>query len=720
MGKLKLVVIGNGMAGVRCVEEIYQISPDIYDITIIGSEPSPNYNRIMLSKVLQGDASFEDIILNDWDWYKERAIRLLAGQVAARIDVVGKKVETASGVIVEYDKLILATGSSAFIPQITGAGKPGVIAFRSLEDCRRMVDASRSYQKAAVIGGGLLGLEAARGLLNLGMEVQVVQNASFLMNRQLDRMAADILKFELEKQGMRFLFNKHTERIVGRKRAEGILFSDGTRLSADLIVMAVGIRPNVELGKSGGIHTNRAFVVSDYMETNVSDVFAVGECAEHDGIVYGLVAPLYEQGKVLAKVLCGKKTEPYRGSVPYAQLKISGIDVFSAGSVNDSEAETAYQLYDRTRNVYKKVTMIDGKIAGAVLYGDISEGNTLLGYLKRRTDVSVLSRAGASSASNGGADEAAASMSDQETVCNCNGVTKAVIVKAVRSGGLQTLAQVRERTKASGSCGGCKPMVAAIIELALTGGEAEEEPRVCGCTSLGHSALKEALKHSKYSSAKQVMAHLGWNREGGCAVCRPAIIYYLGEVEAAGAEVGSNYDEAINGYGLRIKLGSGVESGSSEARRVEWIGAELEGRLELHAMPHPVSVAIVSGINGGVGLPVRDVGIAEAPAGWEVYAGGHAEYPVKQAQLIAAGLTVEDALELGVTCLLWYGDSAFYREPVWKWLERQGMLAVREKLLDPEARDELQSRRFEEWPVKAVADGAGRRGGRIHGVERSS
>lgn len=390
MGKPRLVVVGNGMAGMRCVEHICDFAPDRYEITVFGNEPHPNYNRIMLSKVLQGGTNVDDITIHDWAWYTERGISLYTGETVLRVDPGQQRIYTASGRVEPYDRLIIATGSSAFMPKIPGIHKPGVTAFRNIADCERMMEASRTYKHAAVIGGGLLGLEAARGLLNLGMEVDVIHNALYLMNRQLDASAAEMLKRELTQQGMRFLVEKRTERILGRKRAEGLQFSDGSRLGADLIVLAVGIRPNISVAEASGIRTNRAIVVDDYMQTSADHVYAIGECAEHRGIVYGLVAPLYEQARVLAMHLCGRHTEPYPGSIPYAQLKVSGVEVFSAGLIQGGDCETALQHFDGVKGTYKKVTMKNGRIAGAVLFGDTSEGTELLGYLKRRAPVSAL------------------------------------------------------------------------------------------------------------------------------------------------------------------------------------------------------------------------------------------------------------------------------------------------------------------------------------------
>lgn len=669
--KRKLAVIGNGMAGVRCVEEIYRLSPDAFEITIIGDEPHPNYNRIMLSKVLQGDTSITDITINEFSWYKERGIRLLLGEKAVRIDAGSKKIFLESGMTIPYDELILATGSSAFTPSIPGIHKSGVTAFRNIKDCETMIEASESYRRAAVIGGGLLGLEAARGLLNLGMEVHVVHNASYLMNRQLDTMSADMLKRELMKQGMRFWMEKRTEKIIGRKRAEGLQFSDGTKLVADLIVLAVGISPNIAIAAHSGIVTNRAIVVDDYMRTSVPHIYAVGECAEHDETVYGLVAPLYEQGKVLARVLTGADTAPYKGSIPYSMLKVSGVDVFSAGDIQ-GDVEVALQQYNGLHGTYKKVTVRGGRIAGAVLYGDSSEGMKLLDYLKKKTPAEVLLEQ-AVGPGTGGADAAVIAMADHETVCSCNGVSKGAIVKAIAEDNLQSVEQIRDKTKASGSCGGCKPLVGAVLACALAGaiGAAKKVTPICGCTPLGHEEVKEAIIKRVYTDSAQVREELGWSKADGCFVCRAAIPYYMGMVDEGNRD-GADHED----YEDRI-LGN--------VRDVFFNTKDIQ-------LPYPVRTEMSENYLQPSDVLVRDFGLAAVPAGWEVYVGGHAEHPVKQAQLLAVEAEEDMALQLAAACVQWYRESAYYGERPWKWLERIGLQPLREKLLDRENQEELLNR----------------------------
>ncbi|PWV98606.1 nitrite reductase (NADH) large subunit [Paenibacillus cellulosilyticus] len=535
MTRQKLVLIGNGMAGVRCIEEILKLRPDAFDITIIGAEPHPNYNRIMLSKVLQGDTPMSAITINEYVWYEERGITLYTGEAVIAIDTKGRTVTTDRKRVIAYDKLIIATGSLPFMLPLPGNDKPGVTAFRNMKDCELMVETAANHKRAAVIGGGLLGLEAARGLLNLGMEdVHVIHNSRYLMNRQLDPHSANMLKQELEQQGMKIWLERNTERIIGRKRVEALQFTDGTRLAVDLVVIAVGIKPNVRLAAESGIEVSRAIVVNDRMETSVPNVYAVGECAEHRGMVYGLVAPLYEQGKVLAQAICEQETEGYHGSVLYSQLKVSGVDVFSVGDIDDSQLSTMQLQYDGIRRTYRKIGIRDNRIVGAVLFGDSSDSNKLLSYVKQGADVSVLEQEASASGggAGGGTTEYVSELSDSETICSCNGVSKGTITTAIREQALETFEQVRECTRAASSCGGCKPLVSALLQCVLESSEDEavKVTPLCGCTTLSREQLKDAIAASRTSTTREAMATLGWQTADGCKVCRPAIRYYIGSL----------------------------------------------------------------------------------------------------------------------------------------------------------------------------------------------
>ncbi|MGC5325782.1 nitrite reductase large subunit NirB [Brevibacillus sp. SYSU BS000544] len=533
--KKKLILIGNGMAGISCVERLLQLAPEKYDITIFGSEPHPNYNRIMLSSVLAGDAAMKDIVLNDWEWYEQSRITLYTGQTVHSIDTVKKQVKTESGITAEYDELIIATGSLPFMLPLPGANKEGVIAFRNILDCESMMETSQTYKKAVVIGGGLLGLEAARGLLNLQMDVTVVHIFNYLMERQLDPTASLMLQRELEKQGMKFLLQKNTELIEGRKRVTGVRFKDGTAIAADLVVMAVGILPNTRLAKASGIDVNRGIVVNDFMETSVPHVYAVGECAEHRGISYGLVAPLYEQGAVLAKRLADVETGGYHGTVVSTKLKVSGVEVFSAGHFNDAVDARTVRVQDDCNGIYKKVVIREGKVIGSVLYGDTSDSSSILSLIRSGEDVTKREKdilLGAVPSDKGKSVESlVASMDKDEIVCGCNGVTKGMIVQAIVEKGCSSVSEVKTHTKASGGCGGCKPIVEGLLTHTLgASGVKSSKEGICSCTPHTREEIVEAIQRMKLISSKEVMHVLEWTNHEGCSKCRPALNYYLGMV----------------------------------------------------------------------------------------------------------------------------------------------------------------------------------------------
>ena len=528
----KLVMIGNGMAGVRTIEEILKRSPEQFEITIFGQEPHPNYNRIKLSNILQGDTSFEEIIINPFDWYKENNIQLYTGETITRIDSNRKLVISDQGREVEYDELIIASGSNSFILPIPGADKLGVTGFRDIRDCEMMIKSAQEYKKAVVIGGGLLGLEAARGLLNLGMKVDVVHLMPSLMERQLDPIASSLLKDELEAQGMKFLMEKETVEIIGDERVAGLRFKDGSLVPADLVVMAIGIKSNTNVAKNSGIYVNRGIVVNDFMETNVPNIYAVGECAEHREVVYGLVAPLYEQGKVLAERICGIETTPYEGSVTGTQLKVAGVDLFSAGEIFEDGTTKSIMVYNEFEGIYKRVLVRDNRIVGIVLYGDTKDSTRLFRMLTKKEDITGISIFESQCSGEGGNGDIA-SMPNDELVCGCNGVTKGVIVEAIKAQGLTTLDQVSHCTNAGRSCGRCKPMVNDI--LAYTLGDqfdaaAAQKTSICGCTTISREELVAEIKEKGLTSVKEVMNVLEWNNEEGCTKCRPAINYYLGMI----------------------------------------------------------------------------------------------------------------------------------------------------------------------------------------------
>ena len=541
MKKSKLVMVGNGMAGVRTLEELLKIAPDLYDITVFGAEPHPNYNRILLSPVLAGEQTLEQIVLNDWSWYEDNHITLHAGYTVTQVDRTRRMVHATNAagetLSVAYDRLIMATGSNPFMLPIPGKDLQGVLAYRDIADTQAMIDAAAHYKHAVVIGGGLLGLEAANGLMKRGMQVAVVHGSEWLMERQLDDVAGKMLQKSLQERGMQFLMKAQTQELLaddaGRVRA--VRFKDGSEVSADLVVMAVGIRPNVALAQSMRLHVNRGIVVNDTMQTTTdARIYAVGECAEHRGVAYGLVAPLFEQGKVAANHLAEFGIGRYQGSLTSTKLKVTGIDLFSAGDFMGGEGTEEIVMSDPGAGLYKKLVLKDDKLVGACLYGNTVDGSWYFKLLRDGRPVSDLRDKlmfGESNIGDSGhaGQNKAASMPDDAEVCGCNGVTKGTICKAIKEKGLFTLDEVRKHTKASASCGSCTGLVEQIL-MATVGGDYSATPKtkpVCACTDHGHQAVRDAIRANKLLSKEEVFAFMEWKTPNGCPTCRPAINYYL-------------------------------------------------------------------------------------------------------------------------------------------------------------------------------------------------
>ncbi|MDO9506882.1 MAG: nitrite reductase large subunit NirB [Hydrogenophaga sp.] len=539
--RLKLVMVGNGMAGVRTIEELLKLAPDLYDITVFGAEPHPNYNRILLSPVLAGEQTLDEIVLNDWAWYSDNGITLHAGKTVTEVDRVRRVVRAtdADGSAIEapYDRLIMATGSNPFMLPIPGKDLAGVLAYRDIADTQAMIDAATRYTHAVVIGGGLLGLEAANGLMKRGMAVSVVHVGPWLMERQLDEVAGQLLQASLEERGMTFLMGAQTQELVGGDdgRVKLIRFKDGTEVKADLVVMAVGIRPNTALAESMNLHVNKGIVVSDTLQT-VTDprIYAVGECAAHRGIAYGLVAPLFEQGKVLATHLAEFGIGRYTGSLTSTKLKVTGIDLFSAGNFTGGANTEEIVMSDPSGGVYKKLLIQDDKLVGACLYGDTVDGSWYFKLLRDGRSVAdirdklMFGESNIGDVGHQGQNKASA-MADTDEVCGCNGVTKGAICKAIKDKGLFTLEEVRKQTKASASCGSCTGLVEQIL-MFTAGGDYSATPKLkamCACTDHGHQAVRDAIRHSKYTNTSAVFAGMGWRTPNGCASCRPAVNYYL-------------------------------------------------------------------------------------------------------------------------------------------------------------------------------------------------
>ncbi len=521
----QLVLVGNGMAGVSCVEQILK-QPHDFDITIFGDETHVNYNRILLSLVLAGEKSPEEIVINDIEWYQNNSIRARLGVKIARIDRENRRVIDEDGGVTEYDKLILATGSSAFIPPIPGVEKKNVHVFRTLDDTRALLEKARPGLKAVVIGGGLLGLEAARGLQVRGCDVTVVHLMETLMDRQLDATGGEYLKRKIESLGIKVMLPQQTAALFGNGRVDGLRFASGEELEADLVVLAAGIRPNTDLAKQAGLDTRRGIIVNDYMETSDPHIFAVGECTEHRGQTFGLVAPLFEQGRVLASTLNGTRTQTFEGASPSTKLKIMGVDIFSAGSIHAGQPGVEEVKYeDPSLGVYKKLLIKDNQLQGVILVGDIEDEHQYLDWMRGGTDLTPHRRTILFPPRDADPGLEVAAMPDSETICGCNGVRKGDIVQAIHKHGITTLAGLKERTRASTSCGTCTGLCEKLLRAVTPNFQEETRTTMCACVPFSYEQLRDIIKGQKLKSVEEVLTVYG-NRKG-CEVCKPALSYML-------------------------------------------------------------------------------------------------------------------------------------------------------------------------------------------------
>ncbi|WP_276736389.1 nitrite reductase large subunit NirB [Bacillus sp. (in: firmicutes)] len=747
MKKQRLVLAGNGMAGIRCIEEVLKLNRQMFEIIIFGSEPHPNYNRILLSSVLQGEASLDDITLNSKYWYAKHGITLYTSETVVQIDTDRQLVITDRKRSLSYDKFIAATGSSPYILPIPGADKEGVCGFRTIEDCQALMSMAKHNQKAAVIGAGLLGLEAAVGLQHLGMDVSVIHRSAGIMQKQLDQTASRLLQTELERKGLTFLLEKDTVSISGTSRADGIRFKDGSLLKADLIVMAAGVKPNIELAVASGIEVNRGIIVNDCMQTSAPNVYAVGECAEHNGTVYGLVSPLYEQGKVLARHICGDLCEGYQGSAPSAALKIAGIDVWSAGKVHEDERTTSINIYDEQAGIYKKALFEDDKLAGVILYGDTRDKPRFLDSLLKQRDISIVKKLMFEPEKTGTSFE---SMPSSETICQCNSVTKGAIQEAVHTKGLTTVEEVKHCTRASGSCGGCKPLVEDFLRYMTSGEYAESAgtPSFCGCTDFTEDDLIAELQRRPYTDPAEAMSRLGWKTENGCRKCVPAIQYYLEKLHAGfvqpesssedtctlipqmyggmtNAEQLRNIADIIETYsipdvsithGQRLKL-SGIKPAdlpnikkdlkmparSNEHRHalqsvkactcghnlsIQQLAVQIERQLERLSMPAFISVSL-SCETDCTDAAIQDVGAIRTQASWDIYIGGVRGTHARSGALFCVTDNAESTAGMIKGLIQYYRETAHYLEAVHQWMDRLGVVHIREVLFEEELRTQL-------------------------------
>jgi len=529
----KLVVVGNGMAGMRTVEEILHRAPGMFDITVFGAEPQPNYDRIMLSPLLAGDKSFSQIVLNSLDWYAEHKIELIAGEQVVDIDRARRVVTGESGTIRPYDILLLATGSNPILLPLPGAQRPGVMCFRTVADVETMLAMAAPGKSAVVIGGGLLGLEAAHGLNLRGMEVSVVHLMPTLMERQLDASAAHLLERSLTQRGMSIFTGANTESLDGegvQGPVQSVKLKDGRQIKADLVVMAVGIRPNTNLAKAADLACDRGILVDDAMRTSDPAVFAIGECVEHNKQCYGLVAPIWDMAKVCADHITATAQTSFVPVATGTRLKVSGIEMFSAGVFMGDETTDDIVLRDAARGVYKRLVLREDKLVGVVCFGDTRDAGWYFQLLKDEEHLGDLRETmiyGPVAASSDPL-ESLAHLPDTAEICGCNGMKKGAICAAIAEHGLKSVDDVRARTKASASCGSCTGLVEGLLKISLgTGYSAEAVKPMCKCTCHGHDEVRRRIQGGMLKSIPAVMQALEWRTPDGCGSCRPALNFYL-------------------------------------------------------------------------------------------------------------------------------------------------------------------------------------------------
>lgn len=765
----RLVLIGNGMAGVRTIEEILKRECGSFDITIIGEEAYPNYNRIMLSNILQGEKDFDGIIINEPSWYEDNGIHWINHDPAVDIDPKAQVVTTKSGQKVPYDKLIIATGSRGFVLPLLGNDLEGVMPFRTIDDTKVMMEAAKNYQKAAVIGGGLLGLEAADGLVKLGMDTTVIHLEDWLMETQLDQQAGEMLQADLENRGIKFSLGTQTTEIFGEDRVQGLKFADGSQLEADLVIMSVGIVPEIQLGQQAGLETNRGIIVDQHMQTSDPNIFAVGECTEFNGRVYGLVAPLYEQGRILADYLTGCSDSEFADEDSFTSLKVSGVDLFSAGVVRESDEVRSISAMDGIHNTYKRVFIKDEKVVGVVLYGDVSEGQRYYNILRENenidsyTPVSLLHVAGEETVVD------VMAWDDSEMICGCNGITKGNILTAIRDQDLKNTQEVMSATTAGASCGRCIDLIDSLVYGALDGEVSEVNQGMCECTDFTTEQVRIRIGSRNLKTIQAVYDELAFRNPEGCPVCRPALNFYLqvarpkeyvdelesrpinermhANIQSDGTygivprmragqttadqlirlgEVAKQFDvplikvtgaQRVGLYGIEkqdlpaVWEALDMEAAQAYAKAVRsvkacmgapWcrfgtqdslgLGERLERAFEYIDTPHKFKFGVSACPRSCVESGVKDFGVIGVENGFQILIGGNGGTEVIEAVELATVETADEVVDIAGAMLQYYRETGNYNERTAPWVKRLGFERVKEVLLDPEHRRQLNER----------------------------
>jgi nitrite reductase (NADH) large subunit len=755
MDERGIVIVGGGIAGQSLCEALRERDPHV-GITLVCGEPHWPYDRVQLSELLVGDGAVTQLQLRPEEWYEDRGIDVRLGRWVTRLDPLGRAVELDGGEVLPYARLALATGSHAVVPELPGRDLPGVHVYRGPEDCEAIRAAAGRARRAAVVGGGLLGLEAARGIQARGCPVTVVHLADRLMNRQLDAEGGRLLLGAMEELGMDVLLGRRTERIVGNGRVAGLELRGGEALEADLVVLSVGIRPEKTLAELADLDCSRGIIVDDRLRTSEPDIVAVGECAEHRGRIYGIVAPIYEQVRVAADTLLDLEGPGYVGSVPWAKLKVAEIDLVSIGEV-DGDGGAASS--DHAARSYRKLSVRGGRAAGAILMGSTRGTEALLAAVRSLEEIQDPLARLAEAAKAGPED-----LPDSAQVCDCNGVCKGAIVGAVRDEGLSTVQEVVAATRAGTGCGSCKPLVTELVAVA---GGSDGPTFLCPCKRQTREWLAAEIAQRRYEAVSEVTEACGTGRE--CGLCKPALAYLVSEIndnrhreERAARHINDRVHgniqndgtfsvvprmyggvttpdqlrriaDAADKYGVRmVKVTGGqridllgvrkedlpdiwrdigMPSGHAYAKAVRQVktcvgtefcrfglgdstrlGIDMEREWEGLHTPAKVKSAVSGCPRNCAEATVKDIGVVAVEGGWQVVIGGAAGASVRRADLLAQVETRDEAMRVATTFLQFYRENAAYKERTYDFVPRVGLEAIREQVLGERSGARLRER----------------------------
>jgi nitrite reductase (NADH) large subunit len=747
-------IVGGGIAGQTLCEELLERDPGV-QVTLICGEDRLPYDRVRLSELLLGDDDPASLQLRPAEWYADRGVEVLLGRRVASLDPDRISVGLEDGQVLDFDRVAIATGSSPLLPPINGIDKAGVLCFRDPEDCEAIREGAWEGGRAVVIGGGLLGLEAARGLVGRGMQATVVHLVDRLMERQLDPGSAGMLLPAMEELGIEVMLERQATEVLGNGRAEGVRFVDGEAVGADMVVVSVGIRPEIGLAERVDIACGRGILVDDRLRTSARGIVAVGECAEHDGVVYGLVGPITEQVRVAANTLLDIDAEPYQGSIPWAKLKVAGIDLVAIG-----EADGQAAAVDLGPESYRKLVVNDGRLAGAILLGDTRGSEDLLaGISAAESTADPLGRLAAA------ATVSATDLPDDAQVCNCNGVCKGELVGAVRDDGLATSREVMAVTRAGTGCGSCRGAVKEIVQAETGGGE--EPTYLCPCMKQTREDLAKEIREGGLQSVSEAAEACGTGRR--CGVCKPALAYLVSEInlnrhreERSARFINDRVHANIQNdgsfsvvprmyggvtspdqlrriadvaerYGARmVKVTGGqridllgvrkqdlpdiwrdldMPSGFAYSKAIRTVKScvgtdfcrfgigdsiALAQRMErawegLHT-PHKLKSGVSGCPRNCAEATVKDIGAVAVEGGWQVRVGGAAGGTVREADVLCTVETADEALEVATTFMQYYRENGIFKERIYDFVPRLGLDEIKRVIFDPEQGAALRER----------------------------